>query len=85
MPTHRKLFVKLAVDDLDRSVEFFTNLGFPSSTSAFTDETATCMVIGEDAYAMRLRKPRFAEFATQADLRLHDAHRGDARSTRRDR
>jgi uncharacterized protein len=39
--THRKLFVNLAVDDLDRSVEFFMDLGF-SFDERFTDETATC-------------------------------------------
>ena len=61
---HRKLFVKLAVDDLDRSGEFVTNLGF-TVDARLTDETATCMVIGEDASAMRLRKPRFAEFTTK--------------------
>ncbi len=54
----------LAVEDLDRSVEFFTRLGF-SFDQRFTDETATCMLIGEDAYAMLLTKPRFAEFTTK--------------------
>ena len=61
---HRELFVNLAVDDVDRSVECVTNLGFPFD-ERFTDETATCMVIGKDAYAMRLRKPRFADFTTK--------------------
>lgn len=60
MPTNRKLFVNLAVEDLDRSIEFFTQLGF-GFEEAFTDETATCMLIGEDAYAMLLVKSRFAE------------------------
>jgi predicted lactoylglutathione lyase len=58
----RKLFVNLAVSDLDRSVEFFTGLGF-TFNPAFTDETATCMVIGEDAYAMLLVEERFKDFA----------------------
>jgi predicted lactoylglutathione lyase len=49
----RKLFVNLAVEDLDRSVEFFTKLGF-SFDPRFTDENATCMIIGEDAFAMLL-------------------------------
>ena len=63
MPTTRKLFVNLAVDDLDRSVEFFARLGF-SFDPRFTDESATCMLIGGDAYAMLLTKPRFADFTT---------------------
>jgi predicted lactoylglutathione lyase len=62
--TSRKLFVNLAVADLDRSVEFFTNLGF-SFDPRFTDETATCMLIGEDAYAMLLVKNRFKDFTNK--------------------
>jgi uncharacterized protein len=57
----RKLFVNLPVGDLDRSVEFFTKLGF-SFDPRFTDETATCMLIGEDAYAMLLVESKFGEF-----------------------
>jgi hypothetical protein len=64
MPTNRKLFVNLAVEDLDRSLAFFTKLGFELD-EAFTDATATCMLIGEDAYAMLLVKSRFAEFANK--------------------
>ena len=59
--TTRKLFVNLPVDDLDKSVEFFTKLGF-TFDKRFTDETATCMNIGEDAYAMLLVKQRFQDF-----------------------
>jgi predicted lactoylglutathione lyase len=62
--SNRKLFVNLAVGELNRSVEFFTKLGF-SFDERFTDDTATCMLIGEDAYAMLLTKPRFAEFTNK--------------------
>jgi predicted lactoylglutathione lyase len=58
----RQLYVNLAVDDLDRSVAFFTALGF-TFDPRFTDETATSMVVGEDAYVMLLTKAKFAEFA----------------------
>ena len=61
---HRELFVSLPVHDVVRSVECFTNLGFQFD-ERFTDETATGMVIGKDAYAMLLREPLFAEFTTQ--------------------
>jgi len=57
----RKLFVNLAVEDLDRSVDFFTKLGF-SFDQRFTDESATCMLVGEDAYVMLLVRPRFQDF-----------------------
>ena len=60
----RKLFVNLPVADLNRSVGFFTELGF-TFDERFTDETATCMLIGEDAYAMLLTRAKFEEFATK--------------------
>ncbi|MFN2452418.1 MAG: VOC family protein [Candidatus Dormibacteria bacterium] len=58
----RKLFVNLACEDLQRSVEFFTALGFTFDPH-FTDHSATCMLIGQDAYVMLLTRERFAEFA----------------------
>ena len=62
MSASRQLFVNLAVDDLDRSVAFFTALGF-SFDPRFTDETATMMIVGEDAHVMLLTKAKFGEFA----------------------
>jgi predicted lactoylglutathione lyase len=56
--TTPKLFVNLAVDDLDRTLESFTSVGF-SFDERSTDETPTGMVIGEDAYAMLSPEPRF--------------------------
>ena len=57
----RKIFVNLAVADLARSVEFFNALGF-SFDPRFTDETATCMVVSDDAYVMLLLEDRFSDF-----------------------
>lgn len=59
---NRKLFVNIAVADLDRSVDFFKKLGFEFDPR-FTDETATCMLVGEDAYFMLLTEPTFRGFA----------------------
>jgi uncharacterized protein len=59
--THQ-LYVNLAVEDLERSNAFFTALGF-SFEPRFSDETATCLIVGEDAYVMLLTKSKFAEFA----------------------
>jgi predicted lactoylglutathione lyase len=61
MSSNRQLFVNLAVDDLERSAAFFTALGL-SFDPRFTDETATCMVIGDGAYVMLLTKAKFADF-----------------------
>ena len=56
-----KIFVNLPVKNLDRSVEFFTKLGF-SFNAQFTDETATCMVVSEDIFVMLLTEAKFKEF-----------------------
>ena len=57
----RKLFVNLAVDDLGRSVDFFTDLGF-SFDPRFTDEQATCMIVSDEAFVMLLVENRFKDF-----------------------
>lgn len=59
--TPRKIFVNLAVADLARSVEFFNELGF-AFDPRFTDETATCMVVSDDAFVMLLQEDRFGDF-----------------------
>ena len=56
-----KIFVNLAVKDLNKSVEFFKKLGY-SFNQQFTDETASCMVISEHIYAMLLTEAKFKEF-----------------------
>ncbi len=60
--TRHKLFVNIPVSDLQRSIEFFEALGFNFNLQ-FTDATATCMLVGEDAYFMLLVKDRFASFS----------------------
>lgn len=57
----KKIFVNLPVKDLNKSIEFFTKLGF-SFNQQFTDETATCMVISDNIFAMLLTEKRFSEF-----------------------
>jgi len=60
-----KIFVNLPVEDLSRSVEFFTKLGF-SFNPQFTDENATSMVIGEDIFVMLLVKKFFQTFTPKS-------------------
>jgi predicted lactoylglutathione lyase len=60
----RLIFVNLPVKDLDASVAFFTSLGF-SFDPKFTDATATCMIVSEQAYVMLLTQPKFASFITK--------------------
>lgn len=59
-----KIFVNLPVKDLNNSIGFFKNLGF-SFNPQFTDETAACMVISEDIYAMLLTHAKFKEFTNK--------------------
>jgi predicted lactoylglutathione lyase len=57
----RKIFVNLAVADLGKTVEFFSQLGF-SFDPRFTDENATCMILSDEAFVMLLVKDRFKDF-----------------------
>jgi predicted lactoylglutathione lyase len=59
------IFPNLAVKDLERSVAFFGGLGF-TFDERFTDDTATAMVVNEQATVMLLSESKFAEFTTRA-------------------
>jgi uncharacterized protein len=56
-----KIFVNLAVKDLIKSMDFFSKLGY-TFNKQFTDDTAACMVIAEDIYAMLLTEEKFKSF-----------------------
>jgi uncharacterized protein len=60
----RMIFVNLPVQDLTKSVEFFSALGFEFNQQ-FTDDNATCMVVSEHACVMLLVRPFFATFTTK--------------------
>ncbi|MBD1541628.1 VOC family protein [Arthrobacter sp. IA7] len=59
-----QLFMNLPVRDLDRSVQFFTALGFKFNQD-YTDENATCMVINDDAFVMLLVEKFFKTFTAK--------------------
>ena len=56
-----KIFVNLPVKDLNRSIQFFTKLGYQFNPQ-FTDEKATCMIISEDIYVMLVTETFFQTF-----------------------
>jgi predicted lactoylglutathione lyase len=56
-----KIFVNLPVQDLQKSIAFFTQLGFQFNPQ-FTDETATCMIISETIFVMLLTHEKFKTF-----------------------
>ena len=57
----KQIFVNLPVKDLPKSIDFFTKLGFTFNPQ-FTDENATCMIIGENIFAMLLVEKFFKTF-----------------------
>jgi predicted lactoylglutathione lyase len=57
----RKMFINLAVRDLQQSKAFFSALGFAYNPK-FTDDNAACMVVSDDAFAMLLAEPFFKSF-----------------------
>jgi predicted lactoylglutathione lyase len=59
-----KIFVNLPVKDLNKSMDFFKAVGWTFNPQ-FTDETAACLVISDDIYAMLLTHAKFAEFTNK--------------------
>lgn len=62
---HSQIFVNLPVKDLKRSVEFFTRLGYTFNPQ-FTDDNATCMIVGENLFVMLLTEKFFGSFTSKA-------------------
>ena len=60
-----KIFVNLSAKDLNRTIEFFTKLGFTFNPQ-FTDENATCMIVGENIFVMLLVEKFFKTFTKKA-------------------
>lgn len=59
-----QIFVNLPVKDLNRSVAFFTKLGY-TFNAQFTDENATCMIVGENIFVMLLVEKFFKTFTNK--------------------
>ena len=68
----KQIFVNLPVRDLKRSVDFFTGLGFTFNPQ-FTDENATCMIVGDNIFVMLLVEKFFKTFTHKP---VADAHAG---------
>lgn len=56
-----QIFVNLPVKDLQRSVAFFTALGYDFNLN-FTNENATCMIVSENIFVMLLVESFFQTF-----------------------
>jgi len=62
---HSQIFVNLPVKDLKRSVDFFTKLGYTFNPQ-FTDENATCMILGDNLFVMLLVEKFFSSFTSKS-------------------
>jgi uncharacterized protein len=60
----KRVFINLAVKDLQKSMDFYTALGFTSNPQ-FSDDTAKCMVWSEHIFVMILTHEKFKTFATK--------------------
>ena len=59
-----QIFVNLPVKNLSKSVTFFTSVGFTFDPK-FTDENATCMIVGENIFVMLLVESFFKTFTAK--------------------
>ncbi|OUM97916.1 MAG: extradiol dioxygenase [Paenibacillaceae bacterium ZCTH02-B3] len=57
-----RIYVNLHVKDLERSMDFFTKLGFEFDMRFTDPQKAACLVIGENMFAMLLKEDYFRTF-----------------------
>jgi predicted lactoylglutathione lyase len=60
----KQIFINLAVKDLQKSMGFYTALGFTNNPQ-FSDDSGKCMVWSENIFVMLLTHEKFATFATK--------------------
>ena len=60
----KQIFINLAVKDVQKSMNFYTALGFTNNPQ-FSDESGKCMVWSENIFLMIMTHEKFAGFATK--------------------
>lgn len=60
--TSKNIFINLPVKDLNKSTNFFKELGFEFNPQ-FSDETTSCMIISDNIYALIMIEERFKGFS----------------------
>lgn len=70
-PDVQGVYINLPVADLNKSIAFFTGLGF-TFNAQFTDATATCMIVSETVSVMLLTQEKFQSFI---DTKMADARK----------
>jgi uncharacterized protein len=60
----KQIFINLAIADLQKSMDFYTALGFTNNPQ-FSDDTAKCMQWEDNIFLMLLTHEKFNQFATK--------------------
>ena len=60
----KQVFINLAVKDLQKSMDFYTALGFTNNPQ-FSDATGKCMVWSENIFVMILSHEKFKNFTVK--------------------
>ena len=60
----KQIFINLPVTDLQKSMDFYSALGFTNNPQ-FSDDTGKCMVWSENIFVMILTHEKFKVFATK--------------------
>lgn len=60
----KQIFINLAVKDPQKSMGFYTAMGFTNNPQ-FSDDNGKCMVWGDNIFVMIMNHEKFASFATK--------------------
>jgi hypothetical protein len=60
----KKIFINLAVKDVQKSMDFYSALGFQNNPQ-FSDENGKCMVWSENIFVMILSHEKFLNFTSK--------------------
>lgn len=60
----KQIFINLAVTNLQKSMDFYTALGFTNNPQ-FSDDSGKCMVWSESIFVMLLNHEKFSSFASK--------------------
>jgi len=60
----KQVFINLAVKDLQKSMSFYSAIGFTNNPQ-FSDDNGKCMVWSENIFVMLLTHEKFSTFATK--------------------
>ena len=58
------MFLNLPIANLERSVEFFSGLGFTFNPQ-FTDHETTCMIVNDNTFVMLVENQKFQGFVNK--------------------